>query len=104
MRIHGKVAVIAVCFGVFLLLYFWGGNAADGPLLKEVAEDRKGEDGNSASPRPPPPQPQEPRRDVAAKFTKKQSAAGVGVRTEELLKRRKEGRATNRGVGVRAKR
>lgn len=110
MRIHGKVAVIAVCFGVFLLLYFWGGNAADGPLLKEVTEDGKGEDGNSASPRPPPPQPQEPqepqepRRDVAAKFTKKQSAAGVGVRTEELLKRRKEGRATNRGVGVRAKR
>ncbi|KAF3855810.1 hypothetical protein F7725_016533, partial [Dissostichus mawsoni] len=32
MRIHCKVVVIAVCFGVFLLLYFLGGNAADDPL------------------------------------------------------------------------
>ncbi|XP_075871816.1 glucoside xylosyltransferase 2 [Nelusetta ayraudi] len=117
MRIHGKVAAIAVCFGVFLLLYFWGGNAEDGPLLKEVAEDEKAaaaaaaaEDGNSATqPQPQPQQqqqqPQGQRRDVAAKLARKEpaAAAGVGVRTEELLKRRKEGRATNRGVGVRAK-
>ncbi|XP_013988641.1 glucoside xylosyltransferase 2 isoform X1 [Salmo salar] len=39
MRIHCKIVVIAVCFGVFLLLYFFGGNAADDPPLKEVEED-----------------------------------------------------------------
>ncbi|XP_073707838.1 glucoside xylosyltransferase 2 [Garra rufa] len=37
MRIHCKIVAIAVCFGVFLLLYFFGGNAADEPPLKEVA-------------------------------------------------------------------
>ncbi|XP_076123868.1 glucoside xylosyltransferase 2 [Alosa pseudoharengus] len=39
MRIHCKIVAIAVCFGVFLLLYFLGGNAADEPLLKEVEKD-----------------------------------------------------------------
>lgn len=39
MRIHCKIVVIAVCFGVFLLLYFLGGNAADEPPLKEVEKD-----------------------------------------------------------------
>ncbi|XP_020338673.1 glucoside xylosyltransferase 2-like [Oncorhynchus nerka] len=39
MRIHCKVVVITVCLGVFLLLYFLGGNAADDSPLKEVAED-----------------------------------------------------------------
>lgn len=95
MRIHCKVVVIAVCFGVFLLLYFLGGNAADDPLLKEVV-DKKETDGNSS------PSPAEHRRDVATKFAKK-AAAGVGVRTEELLKRRKEGRASNRGAKVNPK-
>lgn len=95
MRIHGKVVVIAVCFGVFLLLYFLGGNAADDPLLKEVVEEEE-EDSNYS------PSPSELGRDVASKFAKKPSA-GVGVRTEELLKRRKEGRAINRGASVHAK-
>lgn len=95
MRIHGKVVVIAVCFGVFLLLYFLGGNGADDPLLKEVVEEEE-EDGNSS------PSPSGLGRDVASKFAKK-PPAGVGVRTEELLKRRKEGKATNRGASVRAK-
>lgn len=103
MRIHGKVASLAVCFGVFLLLYLWGSHPADGPLLKEVAEDEKAADGNSAA-TPPPPPPQGQRRDDAAKLARKQAAAGVGMRTEELLRRRKEGKTTNRGVGVRAKR
>lgn len=40
MRIHGKIVAIAVCFGVFLLLYFFGGNAADEPPLKEVAKEK----------------------------------------------------------------
>lgn len=108
MRNRGKVAAIALCFGVLLLLYLWGPNAAaDGPLLKEVAEEEKAAaaapDGHSTM-QPPPRQQQEQRRDVAAKLARKQpaAAAGVGVRTEELLKRRKEGKATNRGV--RAKR
>lgn len=95
MRIHGKVVVIAVCFGVFLLLYFLGGNAADDPLFKEVVEEEE-EDSNYS------PSPSEVGRDVASKFAKKPSA-GVGVRTEELLKRRKEGRAINRGASVHAK-
>lgn len=95
MRIHGKVVVIAVCFGVFLLLYFLGGNGADDPLLKEVVEEEE-EDGNSS------PSPSGLVRDVASKFAKK-PPAGVGVRTEELLKTRKEGKATNRGASVRAK-
>ncbi|XP_010901071.1 glucoside xylosyltransferase 2 isoform X2 [Esox lucius] len=38
MRIHCKILVIAVCFGVFLLLYFFGGNGADDPPFK-VAKD-----------------------------------------------------------------
>ncbi|XP_073323854.1 glucoside xylosyltransferase 2 isoform X1 [Pagrus major] len=98
MRFHGKVVVIAVCLGVFLLLYFWGGNAADDPLLREVVEEEEEEDGNSS------PSPSEHGRDVAAKFArKKQPSAGVGVRAEQLLGRRKEGRAVNRGAGVNAK-
>lgn len=95
MRIHGKVVVIAVCFGVFLLLYFWGGNAADDPLLKEVVEKEE-EDSNSS------PSPSELGRDVASKFAKKPSA-GVGLRAGELLKRRKEWRAINRGASANAK-
>ncbi|XP_030633612.1 glucoside xylosyltransferase 2 [Chanos chanos] len=39
MRIHCRIVVIAICFGVFLLLYFLGGNAADEPPLREVAKD-----------------------------------------------------------------
>lgn len=97
MRIHGKVVVIAVCFGVFLLLYFLGGNAADEPLLKEVVEEQQEEDRKSS------PSPPELGRDVAAKFAKK-SSARVGVRAEEPHKRRKEGKAINRGAGVNAKR
>ncbi|XP_016126601.1 glucoside xylosyltransferase 2-like [Sinocyclocheilus grahami] len=40
MRIHCKIVAIAVCFGVFLLLYFFGGNAADEPPLNEVAKEK----------------------------------------------------------------
>lgn len=40
MRIHCKVVAIAICFGVFLLLYFFGGNAADEPPLREVAKEK----------------------------------------------------------------
>lgn len=99
MRFHGKVVVIAVCLGVFLLLYFFGGNAADDPLLREVVEEEEEEDGNSSQ------SPSELGRDVAAKFARKnQPSAGVGARAEELLGRRKEGRAVNRGAGVNAKR
>lgn len=96
MRIHCKVVVIAVCFGVFLLLYFLGGNAADDPLLKEVGEEEE-EDGKSS------PSPPERGRDVAAKFARK-SSAGVGVRAEEPPRGRKERKAISRGAGVNAKR
>lgn len=95
MRIHGKVVVIAVCFGVFLLLYFWGGNAADDPLLKEVVVEEE-EDGNSS------PSPSELGRNVASKFAKKPHA-GVALRTGELLKRRREEKAINRGASANVK-
>lgn len=94
MRIRGKIAVIAVCFGVFLLLYFLGGNAADDPPLKEVGEVR----GDTVSPPPP-----VLRRDVAAKFTKKPPAGGGDVRAGKQLGRRKAGKATSRGASVAAK-
>ncbi len=97
MRIHGKVVVIAVCFGVFLLLYFLGGNAADDPLLREVVEEEEVEDRNSS------PSPSVLGRDVTAKFAKKPSKR-VGVRAEEPPKKRKERKAINKGAGVNAKR
>lgn len=90
MRIYGKVAVIAVCFGLFLLLYFWGGNGAEDPLPKQVAGEEKKEVGNSS------PSPSVIGRDVAAKFSKKPSTV-VGLPPEELPKRRKEGNASSRG-------
>lgn len=93
MRIHCKVVVIAVCFGVFLLLYFLGGNAVDDPLLKEVAE----EDSNTS------PSPLGLGRDVAPKFARK-SSARAAVRAEEPLKGRKERKTLNRGASVNAKR
>lgn len=93
MRIHGKVAVIAVCFGLFLLLYFWGGNGAEDPLPKQVAGEEKKEVGNS------PPSPSVIRRDVAAKFSKN-PPTGVVLRPEGALKRRKEAKASSRGGDV----
>uniref|UniRef100_A0A8B9R759 Glucoside xylosyltransferase 2 n=1 Tax=Astyanax mexicanus TaxID=7994 RepID=A0A8B9R759_ASTMX len=40
MRIRCRVAVLAASLGLFLLLYFLGGNGADEPPLREVPEDR----------------------------------------------------------------
>ncbi|XP_072541017.1 glucoside xylosyltransferase 2 [Salminus brasiliensis] len=40
MRVHCRVVVVAVCFGVFLLLYFLGGNGGDEPPLREVEEEK----------------------------------------------------------------
>lgn len=84
MRIHCKVVVIAVCFGVFLLLYFWGGNAADDPLLTEVVEEVK----SNSSPSSPP----QLVRDVPAKLAKKPTF-GAGVRAQEPGKARRERKA-----------
>ncbi|XP_029907093.1 glucoside xylosyltransferase 2 [Myripristis murdjan] len=96
MRIHCKVVAIAVCFGVFLLLYFLGGNAADDPLLKEVGGEEE-EDNNNSSP-----SPSVLGRDVASKFARK-SPDRLRLRAEEPLRGRKEGRAINRGANVNAK-
>lgn len=96
MRIHCKVVVIAVCFGVFLLLYFLGGNAADDPLLKEVGEEPEEDSSSSQS-------PSQLEHNVVAKFRRK-SPAGVGVRPEVPLKGRKQGRPISRGASVNAKR
>ncbi|XP_031604380.1 glucoside xylosyltransferase 2 [Oreochromis aureus] len=98
MRIHCKVVVIAVCFGVFLLLYFLGGNAVDDPLLKEVGEEQEEQEEDSSSSQ----SPSQLEHDVVAKFPRK-SPAGVGVRPEEPLKGRKQGRPISRGASVNAK-
>ncbi|XP_056294463.1 glucoside xylosyltransferase 2 isoform X1 [Pseudoliparis swirei] len=111
MRINCKVVVIAVCFGVFLLLYFLGGNAADDPLREEVVGEEGKEVAAAAaaaavvedglSSRSPP----EPARVVPAKFRKKKipPAGGVGARAKEPPGGRKEGRAIDTGVYVNAK-
>ncbi|MED6254563.1 hypothetical protein ATANTOWER_029313 [Ataeniobius toweri] len=95
MRIHCRVVVIAVCFGVFLLLYFLGGNGgADEPLLKEVGGDRElEEDGRS-----PPSLSDYLGSDAVAKLARKSSAV-VGERGG-----RKERKATGRRGSVNAKR
>lgn len=90
MRIHCKVVVIAVCFGVFLLLYFLGGNAADDPLLKKVVQEV---DSNSS------PSSSKLGRDVASMFARK-PPAGLGVRAEKPLQALKEGKAINRRASV----
>uniref|UniRef100_A0A3Q3JFB0 UDP-D-xylose:beta-D-glucoside alpha-1,3-D-xylosyltransferase n=1 Tax=Monopterus albus TaxID=43700 RepID=A0A3Q3JFB0_MONAL len=97
MRIHCKVVVIAVCFGVFLLLYFLGGNAADDPLLKEVLEEEEEEEDRNSSPSPP-----ELGREIVANFARR-SSDGVGVRAEEPLMGRKEEKETKRRASVNAK-
>ncbi|KAM9759477.1 glucoside xylosyltransferase 2 [Menidia menidia] len=100
MRIHRRVAVIAACLGVFLLLYFLGGNAADDdPLLGEVGED-----------------PEEKDAEPFPSFSKLRSNAGnsvgnsagnpareVAVRLEETLRGGKVGRSIDRGGKVKAK-
>lgn len=64
MRIYCRVLVLAVCLGVFLLLYFLGGSAGDEPLLKQVVVVKQ-EKLNSS------PSPSALGRDVAVKFAAK---------------------------------
>ncbi|CAL1608890.1 unnamed protein product [Knipowitschia caucasica] len=64
MRIHCRVLVLALCLGVFLVLYFLGGNGADEPLLKQVVIVKQ-EKRNSS------PSPSELGRNVAVKFAAK---------------------------------
>lgn len=94
MRIHCKVVVIAVCFGVFLLLYFLGGNAADDPLLREVAEqeEKKKEEESNSSRR----SHSDFGRNVGEKFAK-------NFPVEEPLQGREERKAINRGVNAKSK-
>lgn len=83
MRIHCKVVAIAVGFGVFLLLYFLGGNGAgDSQPLKEVGEGRELEEDSESSWSP------SSYLESEAKLARK-PAAEVG----------KEKRAFNRGRG-----
>ena len=92
MRIHCKLFVIAVCFGVFLLLYFFGGNSADEQLLKEVKED------NSS-----PSVPSELVHKVASKFTYRKHHE-LNVAAGEAPKERKNGNSINRVANVNTKR
>ncbi|XP_037535071.1 glucoside xylosyltransferase 2-like [Nematolebias whitei] len=49
MRIHCKVVAVAAGFGVFLLLYFLGGNGADEPLLPREVGGARGLEEDSES-------------------------------------------------------
>uniref|UniRef100_UPI0037E9A55E glucoside xylosyltransferase 2 isoform X1 n=1 Tax=Semicossyphus pulcher TaxID=241346 RepID=UPI0037E9A55E len=96
MRIHGKVAAIAACFGIFLLLYFLGGNTAEDPRLKVLAEKGEEADSNYF------PSPSETKRDVEAKFARK-VPAGVVARLEEPLGGREKSKTINRDASINAK-
>uniref|UniRef100_A0A4W5NRF3 UDP-D-xylose:beta-D-glucoside alpha-1,3-D-xylosyltransferase n=1 Tax=Hucho hucho TaxID=62062 RepID=A0A4W5NRF3_9TELE len=91
MRIHCKVVVIAVCFGVFLLLYFFGGNAADDPPLKEVAEDDYFSTSSGLG------------NIVASKLTKK-PLDELHIPQKQPLTDRKEAKVVSRGGNAIAKR
>ncbi|XP_014834074.1 PREDICTED: glucoside xylosyltransferase 2 isoform X3 [Poecilia mexicana] len=95
MRIHCKVVAIAVGFGVFLLVYLFGGNGgADEPPPKEVGGDRELEEVGRS---PPSLLSEYVGSDAVAKLARK-SATGVGERVG-----RKEGKATGREGSVNAK-
>ncbi|KAM9800047.1 glucoside xylosyltransferase 2 isoform X3 [Syngnathus typhle] len=95
MRIHCKVVVIALCFGVVLLFYFWGGNVADGPLQKEVAVEGSRNSFPSSVKRV---------HDVGSKLVRR-SPTVPGVRSEDLPKgRNNANKVIKRGGNVNAKR
>ncbi|KAM9536470.1 glucoside xylosyltransferase 2-like isoform 2-T2 [Salvelinus alpinus] len=91
MRIHCKIVVIAVCFGVFLLLYFFGGNAADDPPLKEVEEDNYFPKFSGL------------RNNVASKLTKK-TLDELHIPHKQPLTYRKVSKVSSRGGNAIAKR
>ncbi|XP_041743339.1 glucoside xylosyltransferase 2-like isoform X2 [Coregonus clupeaformis] len=91
MRIHCKIVVIAVCFGVFLLLYFFWGNAADGPPFKEVEEDTYFPKSSGL------------RNNVASKLTKK-TLDELHIPHKQPLTYRKESKVASRGGNAIAKR
>ncbi|XP_041672648.1 glucoside xylosyltransferase 2 [Cheilinus undulatus] len=95
MRIHGKIVVITVCFGIFLLFYFWGSNAADDLQLKTAVNEGGHKDSNSV------PTPLELKLD-AAKFAKK-PPIGVVVRLDEPPGGRAEPNSIGRGANVKEK-
>ncbi|XP_041743340.1 glucoside xylosyltransferase 2-like isoform X3 [Coregonus clupeaformis] len=90
MRIHCKIVVIAVCFGVFLLLYFFWGNAADGPPFKEVEEDTYFPKSSGL------------RNNVASKLTKK-TLDELHIPHKQPLTYRKESKVASRGGNAIAK-
>ncbi|KAK7916358.1 hypothetical protein WMY93_012119 [Mugilogobius chulae] len=80
MRIHCRVLVLALCLGLFLLLYFLGGNTADEPLLKQVVIVKQEEKRNSS------PSPSELGRNVAAKFGAKKAPAQAQKEEKAVIK------------------
>ncbi|XP_020488343.1 glucoside xylosyltransferase 2 [Labrus bergylta] len=87
MRIHGKIVVVVACFGVFLLLYFWRGNAAE-----VVVEEGEEKDGLSF------PTSSELKPDIANK-----PPVGVLVRLEKPFGVRDQSILIDGGVGLKAK-
>ncbi|XP_061901889.1 glucoside xylosyltransferase 2 isoform X1 [Entelurus aequoreus] len=82
MRLHCKIVVLALSFGLLLLLYFWGGNGAG-----EKEED------SDYSP---------PSVKVDLKLPRKPPTVSA-VRVEQTPKRQKSSKVINRGTNVKAK-
>ncbi|KAJ8361255.1 hypothetical protein SKAU_G00177800 [Synaphobranchus kaupii] len=89
MKIHCKIVVIVVCFGVLLLLYFLVGNAADEPPLKEVANDNYFPPSSGLG------------KIVSVKLGKKPRVSRISQ--NQPRPNRREGKVTNRGGFVNAK-
>lgn len=91
MRIHAKVVLLSVCFGVFLLLYFLRGNAVEDPLSIAAVdgEEELSESFPSAS---------EFTRNVGAKFTTKAAA-----RDKKALKKREKSTSKGRRSDIKAR-
>ncbi|XP_035380662.1 glucoside xylosyltransferase 2 [Electrophorus electricus] len=87
MRLHCKIVVIAICFGVFLLLYFFGGNATDEPPIKEVEKDKHFPPSSGIG-------------KIASENVAKQSRKEP---QKQVRPNRKEPKITNRGGNVSAK-
>ncbi|XP_034551836.1 glucoside xylosyltransferase 2 [Notolabrus celidotus] len=95
MRIHGRVVLIAVCLGVFLLLYFLRTNAAEDLLSRGAVVEGGHEDSV--------PSPSELRRNVGAKFAQKApSGKGAGLEKPPGA-RQKKSKPKDRASGAKTK-
>ncbi|XP_074532996.1 glucoside xylosyltransferase 2 [Halichoeres trimaculatus] len=88
MRIHSKIVAIAICFGVFLLLYFLRAKAVQDPLSVQVVDGEEEVSSSFSS-------PSQFTRNVAAKFATKIPAGDIAS-MERTLKRREKSTSFDR--------